>query len=218
MTEFTQHQRDVFCVFSGTMVSKFRDFLNTSPQFEDLWDMHSWNRTAVYPGQRQRTSVMQPTATAGDGADDEMVDDENDFEGLDGSEMVVDAQAQNPANGNGTINPNALMNHVFQQAIPVPPPAPSFPTGQLPPFFPTFARFLPSSSLARQEPGLLGPAFIQNSINNLLEGGTPQHTTSQASAAPLGHGHPGNGEPSTGASTATIHRPQENGDQPDAMN
>ncbi|KAH7178712.1 hypothetical protein DER46DRAFT_493424 [Fusarium sp. MPI-SDFR-AT-0072] len=216
--EFTQHQRDVFCVFSGTMVSKFRDFLNTSPQFEDLWDMHSWNRTAVYPGQRQRPSVMQPTATAGDGADDEMVDDENDFEGLDGSEMVVDAQAQNPANGNGMINPNALVNHGFQQAIPVPPPAPSFPIGQLPPFFPTFARFLPSLSLARQEPGLLGPAFIQNSINNLLEGGTPQHTTSQASAAPLGHGHPGNGEPSTGASTATIHRPQENGDQSDAMN
>ena len=140
--------------------------------------MHSWNRTAVYPGQRQRTPVMQPTATAGDGADDEMVDDENDFEGLDGSEMVVDAQAQNPANGNGTINPNALMNHGFQQAIPVPPPAPSFPT----------------------------------------EGGTPQHTTSQASAAPLVHGHPVNGEPSTGASTETIHRPQEKGDQPDAMN
>ncbi|EGR44724.1 uncharacterized protein TRIREDRAFT_27384, partial [Trichoderma reesei QM6a] len=29
--EFTQHQRDVFCVFSGNMVSKFRDYLNTAP-------------------------------------------------------------------------------------------------------------------------------------------------------------------------------------------
>lgn len=34
--EFTQHQRDVFCVFSGHMVSRFRDFLNTSPLFEEL--------------------------------------------------------------------------------------------------------------------------------------------------------------------------------------
>jgi F-box and leucine-rich repeat protein GRR1 len=177
--EFTQHQRDVFCVFSGTMVSKFRDFLNTSPQFDGLWD-NSWNRATAYnSGSRPRVPVAnQPSAPAGEGADDEMIDDDNDFEGLDGSEMVVDAQAQNPVNGNATNNTNGLMNHGFQQAIPVPPPPPGF----------------------------------------ALEGGNPQNTTSQASAAPLGHGSPVNGEPSTGASTATIHRPQENGDQSDAMN
>ncbi|KAF4457367.1 F-box and leucine-rich repeat protein GRR1 [Fusarium austroafricanum] len=216
--EFTQHQRDVFCVFSGTMVSKFRDFLNTSPQFEDMWENGGWNRPPVFNASRQRAAANQASVPPGEGADDEMVDDENDFEGLDGSEMVVDAQAQNPVNGNGTVNPAGLMNNVFQQAIPVPPPAPNFPIGQLPTLFPTFARFLPTSPWARQEPGLLGPMFYQNSINTLLEGGTPQHTTSQASAAPLGHGHPVNGEASTGASTATIHRPQENGDQSDTMN
>ncbi|KAG5662538.1 hypothetical protein KAF25_004956 [Fusarium avenaceum] len=213
--EFTQHQRDVFCVFSGTMVSKFRDFLNTSPQFDGLWD-NSWNRAAAYnSGPRPRVPVAnQPSAPAGEGADDEMIDDDNDYEGLDGSEMVVDAQAQNPINGNGT---NGLMNHGFQQAIPVPPPPPGFALGQPPAIFLPFARF-PPVPLVRHEAGLLGRMFSQNSINTILEGGNQQNTTSQASAAPLGHGGPVNGESSTGASTATIHRPQENGDQSDAMN
>lgn len=215
ITEFTQHQRDVFCVFSGTMVSKFRDFLNTSPQFEDMWD-NGWNRPAVF-GSRVRAATSQPPVPPGEGADDEMVDDENDFEGLDGSEMVVDAQAQNPVNGNGTVNPNGLTNHTFQQAIPIPPPVPGFPIGQHPTFIPPYAGFLPSLFM-RQDPRLLRPIFFQTSINNMIEGGMPQTTTSQASAAPLGHGIPVNGESPTGASTATIHRPQENGDQSDTMN
>ncbi|KAM0558344.1 hypothetical protein ACHAPJ_005038 [Fusarium lateritium] len=213
--EFTQHQRDVFCVFSGTMVSKFRDFLNTSPQFEDLWE-NGWSPRPGRPDASRgpRTSVAhQPPPPPGEGADDEMLDEDNDFEGLDGSEMVVDAQAQNPVNGNG------LMNHAFQQAIPVPPPPPGLLIGQLPTLFSPFARFLPSSSFVRPDSGLLGPMLYQSSINNRLDGGVPpQHTVSQASAAPLGHGNPVNGEPSTGASTATIHRPQENGDRSDEMN
>jgi F-box and leucine-rich repeat protein GRR1 len=218
IAEFTQHQRDVFCVFSGTMVSKFRDFLNTSPQFEDMWD-NGWNRPAVF-GSRRPVAASQPAAPSGEGADDEMVDDENDFEGLDGSEMVVDAQAQNPVNGNGngTVNPNGLTNNALQQAIPIPPPLPGFPIGQHPVFFPPYIRFLSSSSFLRQDPRLLRPMFYQTSINNMTEGGVPQPTTSQASAAPLGHGAPANRESPSGASTATIHRPQENGDQSDSMN
>lgn len=143
-----------------------------------MWD-NGWNRPAVF-GSRRAVAASQPTAPPGDGVDDEMVDDENDFEGLDGSEMVVDAQAQNPVNGNGTVNPNGLTNQTFQQAIPIPPPLPL-------PGFP-------------------------------IEGGISQPVTSQASAALLGYGGPANGESPTGASTATIHRPQENGDQSDSMN
>lgn len=218
IVEFTQHQRDVFCVFSGTMVSKFRDFLNTSPQFEDMWD-NGWNRPAVF-GSRRAVAASQPTAPPGDGVDDEMVDDENDFEGLDGSEMVVDAQAQNPVNGNGTVNPNGLTNQTFQQAIPIPPPLPlpGFPIGQHPTFFQPHTRFLSSSPFLRQDPRLFRPMFFQTSINNMTEGGISQPVTSQASAALLGYGGPANGESPTGASTATIHRPQENGDQSDSMN
>lgn len=191
--EFTQHQRDVFCVFSGTMVSKFRDFLNTSPQFEEYWETNSWPRSARWDAIRApRNSVAAPqSAAVGEGADDEMADDDNDFEGMDGSEMAVDAQVPIPVNGNvanGTVNPNQLMNNTFTQAIPVPPPP----------------------------PGLLLAGGVQQQR-------LPQ-ATSHASAATLGHGGPTNGEPSTGASTATIHRPQENGEQqqqqqqPDVMN
>ncbi|KAJ4193542.1 SCF ubiquitin ligase complex subunit [Fusarium falciforme] len=193
--EFTQHQRDVFCVFSGTMVSKFRDFLNTSPQFEEYWETNSWPRSARWDAIRApRNSVAaQQSAAVGEGADDEMADDDNDFEGMDGSEMAVDAQVPIPVNGNvanGTVNPNQLMNNTFTQAIPVPPPP----------------------------PGLLLAGGVQQQR-------LPQ-VTSHASAATLGHGGPTNGEPSTGASTATIHRPQENGEQqqqqqqqqPDVMN
>ncbi|KAF5018819.1 hypothetical protein F66182_9182 [Fusarium sp. NRRL 66182] len=220
--EFTQHQRDVFCVFSGTMVSKFRDFLNTSPQFEDMWET-GWNhRPARWDTLRpsRHGAASQPSAPPGDGVDDEMADEDNDFEGLDGSDMVVDAQAQNPANE--TVNPGGLMNPGFQQAIPVPPPPPGLLTGQHPTLFSSpFARFLPSSPSLRPDPGLLGAMLLQNRINNHLGGGAPPRsfpTTTQASAAPLGHGSPMNGEPSTGASTATIHRSQDNDEQPDTMN
>ncbi|KAJ4219450.1 SCF ubiquitin ligase complex subunit [Fusarium solani] len=230
--EFTQHQRDVFCVFSGTMVSKFRDFLNTSPQFEEYWETNSWPRSARWDAIRApRNSVAaQQSAAAGEGADDEMADDDNDFEGMDGSEMAVDAQVPIPVNGNvanGTVNPNQLMNNTFTQAIPVPPPPPGLLLGQLPTLFAPLARLLPSPRLARTAPGLLGSVAYRNTINNLTAGGVQQQrlpqVTSHASAATLGHGGPTNGEPSTGASTATIHRPQENGEQqqqqqPDVMN
>ncbi|KAL7921282.1 hypothetical protein ACQKWADRAFT_128254 [Trichoderma austrokoningii] len=97
--EFTQHQRDVFCVFSGNMVSKFRDFLNTSPQFEALRESlypryashiraFTARRVGAYP------TAMQPPE--GENFDDEMNFEDNDFEGLDTSEMVVDAQQNLP--------------------------------------------------------------------------------------------------------------------------
>ncbi|KAF4468796.1 F-box and leucine-rich repeat GRR1 [Fusarium albosuccineum] len=223
--EFTQHQRDVFCVFSGTMVSKFRDFLNTSPQFEDMWETHNWQRSARWDALRppRNSLAVQPSAPIGEGADDEMPDEDNDFEGLDGSEMVVDAQAQNPVNGNGTISPADITNFGYAQAIPVPPPPPGLLTGQLPTLFAPLVRIFPMSPLVRPQYGMFGPVAFGRTINNLTAGGVPPQrapqATSHASAATLGHGSPVNGEPSTGASTATIHRPQENGEQqPDEMN
>ncbi|KAL2890581.1 F-box and leucine-rich repeat protein GRR1 [Ceratocystis lukuohia] len=35
-TEFTEHQRQIFCVFSGNCVSHLRNHLNNSPQYEEL--------------------------------------------------------------------------------------------------------------------------------------------------------------------------------------
>lgn len=34
--EFTEHQRSVFCVFSGTCVKRLRDYLNAAPEYEAL--------------------------------------------------------------------------------------------------------------------------------------------------------------------------------------
>lgn len=34
--EFTEHQRSVFCVFSGTCVKRLREYLNTAPEYEAL--------------------------------------------------------------------------------------------------------------------------------------------------------------------------------------
>ncbi|RFU73517.1 f-box domain-containing [Trichoderma arundinaceum] len=95
--EFTQHQRDVFCVFSGNMVSKFRDFLNTAPQFEDLRDsFFTRHATRLRPSVARRAGGLPPIQTAeGEGFDDDMAYEDNDFEGLDASEMAVDAQPQN---------------------------------------------------------------------------------------------------------------------------
>ncbi|KAL2201897.1 RNI-like protein [Sarocladium strictum] len=85
--EFTQHQRDVFCVFSGHQVGKFREFLNTSPLFIE-------ERRSLPPawGSQHRPSRRAPQAmpTGGaaatgvsDGPEDEVYDDDNDYEGMD---------------------------------------------------------------------------------------------------------------------------------------
>lgn len=223
MTEFTPHQRDVFCVFSGNMVSKFRDFLNTSPQFDELRENYSpRGGLARLPNRRAASGSNRRPATDGEGQDDDMADDNDDFEGLDGSEMVVDVQAQNPvdgANGNG----QAQGQPQPAQAIPVPPPVPI--PGQIPISAPItlHARlldptFLPSLPLA-------SPLF-QSILSNTQIAGVSQRQTS-ASSASLSHG-PGtlaaafaNGEPAApGASTAPMHQrmDDEEDTQPNGVN
>lgn len=119
------------------MVSKFRDFLNTSPQFQELRDSfprHSMNIGRMRIPNRPRPSPL-PThlqGIDGEGLDEEMPEEDNDFEGLDGSDMVVDVPGPNPlpphlaANGNtGLALPPHLQSfppHLQDQAGPPPPP------------------------------------------------------------------------------------------------
>lgn len=218
--EFTQHQRDVFCVFSGNMVSKFRDFLNTSPQFEEL--RQSFNPGRLPPSIR-RPPAPNPRNTGGleiEGFDDEMADEENDFE--DGNEMVVDAQLQNPA-----FPPlpavNGHANQTFtSQAIPIPPPIP--PLGQHPPTLSPLGQTWTHNLLHP----MLGSFTFSSMHNNRPVGGAqPPYTNGAtfASVATLAHNsslrqpNAQNGESSsTGASTATIHRVREDEDGPQDMN
>ncbi|KAH7311534.1 hypothetical protein B0I35DRAFT_438272 [Stachybotrys elegans] len=198
--EFTQHQRDVFCVFSGTSVSKFRDFLNTSPMFDGLRKSLPIMEYEPFMGHLPigRRPVAVPTALApvdGEAFDDEMGDEENDFEGLDASDMAVDANALAPINANAqtTVLPP------LAQAVPIPPPAPAMP----------------------QQPFGMSQFNHPNPVHPFIgthNGYTPSplgpHAQAQASVATAGQGssswEAGNGDagPSSGASTAPMSQPQ----------
>ena len=68
------------------MVGKFREFLNTSPIFED----ERRSLPTIWTQRRPSRRVPQTVTTGGsgilnggDGAEDEAYDDENDYEGMD---------------------------------------------------------------------------------------------------------------------------------------
>lgn len=222
--EFTQHQRDVFCVFSGTMVPKFRDFLVTSPQFEELRESFASrpngrlpiepNRRNPFPIIRQPTGALLGVAVDGEGFDDEMADEENDFEGLDGADMVVDAQVQNHM---GLGDANGPVNMGFAQPIPVPPT--QLGTGQNPSVI--------QGARGGSQQFISEPRNLQEILDTISPGNAPR--IGQASAATVGNGSGSRQASATfgvngdvimgmGASTATIHRQQQNGSQPDGMN
>lgn len=80
-TEFTPHQRDMFCVFSGTMVSKFREYLNTSPHFQELRDdlnpRHAMSRARGVVGRQFNAPAL--TTTYGDIYDQDNREGDNSF-------------------------------------------------------------------------------------------------------------------------------------------
>lgn len=81
------------------MVSKFRDFLNTSPQYETLREsLHPRYANHIRAFTARRVGAYPPTVQPpeGENFDDEMNFEDNDFEGLDTSDMVVDAQQNLP--------------------------------------------------------------------------------------------------------------------------
>jgi hypothetical protein len=105
-TEFTEHQRSVFCVFSGQGVLGLRRYLNglnhtglTNPYDE----MPAPQRAPAGP-------ALDPDGTF----DDAEADGVDDDDALDGSEMVIDAQ---PLLGQVQV-------HGGQHATAIPPPPP----------------------------------------------------------------------------------------------
>lgn len=103
--EFTEHQRQVFCVYSGTGVSGLRRYLNTQSEFADFSDgigAHA-RRRAVPPND----AMPIPDVDGFDEADGVEDDDMGD-----GSEIAMEAGPDEAQNG-----PNMV--------IPPPPPAPS---------------------------------------------------------------------------------------------
>ncbi|TEA18718.1 SCF E3 ubiquitin ligase complex F-box protein grrA [Colletotrichum sidae] len=166
--KFTEHQRGVFCVFSGGGVTKLREYLNTSPEYEALRES---------PGPRYSGGILSripldprsaPGGIAGPANGDIEVDEpeapeDDEFEGLDGSEMAVDGQ---PLLAQNLVNENA------QQVGMAPPPPPNHvpPTGAVPMFAQPLA----------QAPMLYSP----------ISPGFPQSTRSPSTAGPSHHPPP----------------------------
>ncbi|KAF3066899.1 SCF E3 ubiquitin ligase complex F-box protein grrA [Trichoderma lentiforme] len=217
-TEFTQHQRDVFCVFSGNMVSKFREYLNTAPQFEDLRDSFYQRHAGrmMRAGQRARAGGIPPIQTTeGEGFDDDMAYEDNDFEGLDASEMAVDVQAQNlpfhlqPQQAPGDAN----------QVPPVPPPIE-------PPTINSSSNFLTNMLTQQYGPAAAAELFDEttgtirtrsfpnfvvplSSANMVVPNAQSFHASIAGLSQPSvsRQGNSATAGPSTGASTVTMHQP-----------
>lgn len=112
--DFTEHQRSVFCVFSGTGVNGLRRFLNTKPEFAEYQDV-------ARPPRRRSTVAHGGDTTPGPILDMDGIDEadgvEDDDMG-DGSELALDT-------GN-FHQPTGFNNTVIQSNEPAIPPPPPF--------------------------------------------------------------------------------------------
>lgn len=112
LSEFTDHQRNVFCVFSGQGVINLRGHLNKDPAFAHLREPSGQHRHPII-----ETQPVTPAGDRNDAAFDEperdVIDDDDGLD--DGSEMVIDTAP--PAQHNGTSLDAGI--------IPPPPPPPA---------------------------------------------------------------------------------------------
>lgn len=77
--EFTEHQRQVFCVFSGNCVNQLRDYLNSASEYKNLRESSRYRAIQQAAGTAQWLPLMGPD-----------VAEEQDAEGpnmFDGSEV-----------------------------------------------------------------------------------------------------------------------------------
>ncbi|KAI8959262.1 RNI-like protein [Daldinia sp. FL1419] len=128
--DFTEHQRAVFCVFSGQGVTGLRDYLNTQPEFAEYHLQHA----TVFPSRRPAMQINQDAAQAQaqgfvhipapdiDGFDD--VDGVEDDDMGDGSEIALD-----PGSFGGNDN---SINGANLLVPPPPPPPPQINTSHQP--------------------------------------------------------------------------------------
>ncbi|KAF6807112.1 F-box and leucine-rich repeat protein grr1 [Colletotrichum sojae] len=200
--EFTDHQRGVFCVFSGAGVSKLREYLNASPEYEALRDSPGPRFSGTGFLRRGLDPRVMNPGNAGPSNGDAEVDDaeapeEDEFEGLDGSEMAIDGQ---PLLAQNLVNGDAPQNGMAPPPPPIhaPPPdaMPMFaqPLGQAPLLFSPTSPSFPQSQAARSPTTTSGPSQPANHPPPLVVS-THYSPTSPTAAGPS-------------ASTATAISPQ----------
>ena len=88
-TEFTEHQRHVFCVFSGEGVNRLRNYLNESP--DTLYDtegtMYDDREGESMDTDHQVVGLMHAT-----GLNDDDDDDMDEVDGGDGSQYELEGE------------------------------------------------------------------------------------------------------------------------------
>lgn len=212
--DFTDHQRSVFCVFSGTGVSGLRRHLTTGSEFAEYLDN-------TRPPRRRSTVAHGTETTPGPMLDMDGIDEadgvEDDDMG-DGSEIALD-----PGNFNQPADDN---NDVMFNQVPPPPPfhhPPALDPGNPHPVTSIPAHPVP---MFLSYAGVVTPPPIDGSTNAALPNGvntttSPQGsleqviTTTPASTATTGAPVPsragasifGNASPAAGPSTASLQGP-----------
>ncbi|KAI5865275.1 RNI-like protein [Durotheca rogersii] len=136
--DFTEHQRAVFCVFSGQGVINLRHYLNTTAEFDEYHEPSLFTRRRTIqadpgPTQVQNQELGPLLAPDLDGFDE--VDGVEDDDMGDGSEIALDPGAfgmnDNPANGAAVVA--------------VPPPPPQHANVVIPPTPPAAALLAPAA-------------------------------------------------------------------------
>lgn len=209
------------------MVSKFREFLNMSPQPELVALRESFPRQGYPLGRRPRNNTPIPQQGAdAEGFDEEVADEDNDFEGMDGSEMAVDQGT----NALPPLNPNALAPANLPplgQAIGPPPPPPPPPMIEQQPFNLEHGHPPPHHFLNQPPPPMNSLAFSSFMRNETATGSPPLSAIghAQASMASVGQGSRSRQASSTmgygnapGASTAPMHQARDEDETDDTPN
>ncbi|KAI1080739.1 RNI-like protein [Whalleya microplaca] len=133
-SDFTEHQRAVFCVFSGNGVINLRKHLNTQEEFAEFHQSYpvGTQRRAVVGHGPAEGPVLGPAPDMDGFDEDDRIEDDDMG---DGSEIALDP-------GNFGVNDNAP-----NTAIPPPPPPPPHPSIAFPHSHPTIIPSTPQPHL-----------------------------------------------------------------------
>ncbi|KAI1329090.1 hypothetical protein F5Y16DRAFT_133070 [Xylariaceae sp. FL0255] len=160
-SDFTEHQRAVFCVFSGTGVTKLRDYLNTKEEFAE----HRQGRS-----QRRRGGTAPGALPAAPGFIQD--DGDDDGEGLEDEDLGDDN------------DPNELTNLAHN---PVPPPPPHHSPTELPHSHPGTT---PNSAPTGGHPSFAIPTGMQPSMAQSLPNNPGPSTAGASVQSAASHAGP----------------------------
>ncbi|KAI4864911.1 RNI-like protein [Hypoxylon rubiginosum] len=127
-SDFTEHQRAVFCVFSGQGVAGLRQYLNTQPEFAE----YHLQQPTLYA--LRRAVQANQDATQGQGPAAALIPDMDGFDDADGVEDDDMGDGSEIALDPGAFGANDNLMNGANVVIPPPPPPPTHHVSQ--PLFP----------------------------------------------------------------------------------